>query len=58
MSVNLAANFANFAFALLIGLWFTPYLIHNLGTASYGIIPLITQVTNYMAVATIVLNSR
>ena len=57
LSVNLAANFANFAFALLIGLWFTPYLIHNLGTASYGIIPLITQVTNYMAVATIVLNS-
>ena len=54
---NLAANFGNFAFNMLVGLWFTPYMIHHLGTASYGLIPLVTQITGYMTVLTIALNS-
>lgn len=54
---NLAANLGNFAFNLLVGLWFTPYMIYHLGTASYGLIPLVTQITGYMVVVTIALNS-
>jgi len=56
-ATNLAANLANFAFGILVGFWFTPYLVHHLGTASYGLIPLVTQVTGYMYVVTILINS-
>ena len=54
---NLAANLANFAFGLFVGLWFTPYLIRNLGTASYGLIPLVSQITGYLVVVTVLLSS-
>ncbi|MEI7935607.1 MAG: oligosaccharide flippase family protein [Verrucomicrobiota bacterium] len=54
---NLAANLANFAFGIFVGLWFTPYLIRKLGTASYGLIPLVSQITGYLIVVTILLNN-
>lgn len=56
-ATNLAANLANFAFSLFVGLWFTPYLIRNLGTASYGLIPLVSQITGYLIVVTILFNA-
>lgn len=55
-SVNLAANVANFVVSTLLGLWFTPYLIHHLGVAAYGLIPLATTVTSYLGLFTISLN--
>ncbi len=54
---NLLSNFANFAITLVIGLWFTPYLIRNLGTAVYGLVPLATTVIYYMSVLTVTLNT-
>ncbi len=54
---NLISNAALFGFNVLVGLWFTPYLIRHLGTASYGIIPLIAQITNYMSVITATINA-
>ena len=55
--VNLISNIALFGFNLLVGLWYTPYLIDHLGAAAYGIIPLVSQITNFMIVATATLNS-
>jgi len=57
LSINLVANLANFALNVLVGILFTPYLIKHLGVASFGIIPLVTTVTSYMAVFNLVLNA-
>ncbi|MGQ9708721.1 MAG: lipopolysaccharide biosynthesis protein [bacterium] len=56
-TTNLAANIGTLVINLLIGLWFTPYLIHHLGVASYGLIPLVTQLTGYLSIITLALNS-
>lgn len=54
---NLVTNVGALVLSLLIGLWFTPYLIRHLGVASYGLIPLITQITGYLGIVTLALNS-
>jgi len=56
-ATNLAANLATLALNLLIGFWFTPYLIRHLGVASFGLIPLVTQVTGYLTIVTLALNA-
>lgn len=57
LSTNLVANVANFLVNILVGIFFTPYLIRHLGVAAYGVIPLATTVTSYMAVVTLALNA-
>jgi membrane protein EpsK len=54
---NLLSNAAIFGVNIVIGLWYTPYLVHHLGTAAWGLIPLVTQITSYMTVITATLNS-
>lgn len=56
-SLNLAANLLNFGLSMLVGYWLTPYLIRHLGVAAYGLIPLTTTVTSYLALFTTALNS-
>jgi membrane protein EpsK len=41
---------------MLIGVWFTPFLVRHLGTAGYGLIPLVTMLTSYMSLLTNALN--
>jgi membrane protein EpsK len=57
LSTNALSNVFSFALSLLIGIWFTPYLIHNLGVAAAGLIPLIGTITAYMGIITLGLNS-
>jgi len=54
---NLLSNIGFFGFSILLGLWYTPYLIKHLGTAGYGIVPLVQQIVNYMQVLTVGLNA-
>jgi len=56
-SINLVTNILNFGFNILIGIWLTPYLIRHLGIGAYGLIPLATTVTTYLAIFTLALNS-
>jgi membrane protein EpsK len=56
-ATNLATNVGGLVLNLLIGLWYTPYLIRHLGVASYGLIPLIVQVTGFLAILTLALNA-
>ena len=56
-AANLTSNLANFSLNILIGFWFTPYLIRNLGIAKYGLIPLATVVVSYMSIFTLSINS-
>jgi len=53
---NLAVNMINFAVAVCIGFWLTPYLIRHLGVAVYGLIPLAASVSTYLGLATVTLN--
>ena len=55
--VNLCANLGQLALSLLVGVWYVPFLVHKLGAATYGLIPLSTSLTSYMALITLALNS-
>jgi len=57
LRTNLAANLAGFAISVAIGLWYTPFLIHHLGAAAYGIVPLVTAITGYMTILATALNA-
>ncbi|MCX6343547.1 MAG: polysaccharide biosynthesis protein [Armatimonadetes bacterium] len=56
-SHNLLANLISFALAIGIGLAFTPYLIHHLGIAAYGLVPLTVTLTSYLGLITMALNA-
>jgi O-antigen/teichoic acid export membrane protein len=55
--LNLVSNILLFIFNILIWLWLIPYLIKNLGVAGYGLIPLAAQLTNYVGLITVAINS-
>jgi membrane protein EpsK len=44
---NITSNFAAIVVTSFIGLWLTPYYQKNLGTAVYGMIPLVASVVQY-----------
>jgi len=54
---NLIANIAYFLVNVLIGLLLVPYFISTLGVAAYGIIPLATSLTGYVAIVVQSLNT-
>lgn len=49
-AINVSANMAVMGLNILIGLWFTPYLIRHLGIATYGVVILAISLTNYMSI--------
>jgi O-antigen/teichoic acid export membrane protein len=53
---NLISNGIIFVLNVLIGLWFTPYLIRYLGVAAYGLVPLATSLTSYFSLINLSLN--
>jgi len=55
--VNLCANLGQLGLSLVIGVWYVPFLVRHLGPALYGLIPLATSLTSYMALITLGLNS-
>lgn len=55
--INLSANLGQLGLSLLAGVWYVPFLVRHLGPATYGLIPLSTALTSYMALITLALNS-
>ena len=55
--VNVVSNVVNFLLTALIGIWFTPYLIRNLGIAAFGLIALALSLTSYLNIFTLIINS-
>lgn len=53
---NMATNLLSFGLSVMIGVWFTPYLIRHLGLEAYGLIPLVMTITSYLGLATLTLN--
>lgn len=54
---NLAANIAYFLVNIVIGILLVPYFINTLGVAAYGLIPLATSITGYVAIVVQSLNT-
>ncbi|MHC1626918.1 MAG: oligosaccharide flippase family protein [Methanoculleaceae archaeon] len=54
---NLAANIAYFLVNIVIGVLLVPYFINTLGVAAYGLIPLATSITGYVAIVVQSLNT-
>lgn len=57
LTINLAANLANFLVSVVVSVFFTPYLVRHLGVAAYGVIPLATTISTYLTVLTLALNA-
>lgn len=57
MPLNIISNITWFVLNAIVGLWYTPYLIANLGVAVYGLIPLASSITNYLTLITSGFNS-
>src|SRR5689334_17187852 len=55
--INLGANLGQLGLSLVAGVLYVPFLVHHLGPAAYGLIPLSTALTSYMALITLALNS-
>jgi len=53
---NLLGNGGVFVLNILIGLWYTPYLIRNLGVAAYGLVPLANSLTSYLSLVNLSIN--
>src|SRR5947208_2426286 len=56
-AINLVANVGNLGLSMVVGIVYVPFLIRHLGPAVYGLIPLISMVTSYMALITFGLDS-
>lgn len=49
---NLASNVSLLIMQALFGLWFTPFLVRNLGVAAYGLVPLVASIAMYANIIT------
>ena len=49
---NLLTNIANLSVNILVGLYYTPYLVTHLGLAAYGLVPLTLIINQYINVLT------
>src|SRR5438067_12094085 len=56
-ALNLVANVGNLGLSMVVGIVYVPFLIRHLGPAVYGLIPLTSMVTSYMALITFGLDS-
>src|SRR5262249_42087396 len=51
-ALNLVSNVGKLALTMLVGVWYVPFLVRQLGQAAYGMIPLASMLTSYMGVVT------
>src|SRR5262249_24646763 len=56
-ALNLVSNVAQLVLTMIVGAWYVPFLVRRLGPAAYGLIPLASSITSYMALITLALNS-
>ncbi len=55
--VNMAASLVNFAVSIGIGLFLTPYIVHNIGAEAYGFVGLANTFVGYAQLLTVALTS-
>jgi hypothetical protein len=52
-AMNLVANVGQLGLSMVVGAWYVPFLIRHFGAAAYGLIPLTSLITSYMALITV-----
>lgn len=52
ISINIWSNIANLITNVIVGLYYTPYLVHQLGIAAYGVVPLALIINQYIGLVT------
>ncbi len=57
LPINIIANVVYFLINIVIGIFLVPYFISTLGVAAYGLIPLVTSITGYVAIVIQSLNT-
>src|SRR6266705_1084647 len=57
LTANLCTNIAQLGLTMVVGVWYVPYLVSQLGPAAYGLIPLTSVITCYMTLLTAGLES-
>jgi membrane protein EpsK len=57
LPINVLSKVIWLVLNVIVGMWYTPYLIGHLGVAVYGLVPLASSVTSYMSVLTTGLNN-
>lgn len=55
--LNLSANMISFFINMGISFYLTPYIIRNIGSEAYAFYSFSSQITNYIAIITVALNS-
>ena len=50
--LNLVSNVGKLGLTIVVGAWYVPFLVRRLGPAAYGMIPLASMITSYMALIT------
>ncbi|HWX21817.1 MAG TPA: oligosaccharide flippase family protein [Candidatus Binatia bacterium] len=51
-AINLVSNVGKLGLTMVVGVWYVPFLVRQLGPAAYGMIPLASMITSYMAFIT------
>jgi membrane protein EpsK len=51
-ALNLVSNVGKLGLTMLVGVWYVPFLVRQLGPAAYGLIPLASMITSYMGLVT------
>jgi membrane protein EpsK len=51
-ALNLVSNVGRLGLTMVVGVWYVPFLVRQLGPAAYGLIPLTSMITSYMALVT------
>lgn len=52
ITINLYTNIIALLSNILVGIYYTPYLVNSLGLAAYGVLPLALIINQYIGVAT------
>ena len=56
-ALNLVSNIGKLGLTMVVGAWYVPFLVRQLGPAAYGLVPLASTITSYMALITFGLES-
>jgi membrane protein EpsK len=56
-AINVASGFGSLSLSLVLGLWYTPFMIRRLGAPVYGLVPLASSITNYLSIVTTAIGS-
>jgi membrane protein EpsK len=56
-ALNLVSNIGKLGLTMLVGAWYVPFLVRQLGPAAYGLVPLASMITSYMGLITFSLDT-